>query len=338
MKKQRIGKTDIEVSAISLGTWSMGGDAQWGVQDDEGSLKAIDAALENGITLIDTAPAYGFGHSEELVGQAIKRYKREDIVIETKCGVWWKDDQGTKILSRDGKTIRRNLSRPAMLQEIDDSLMRLGVDYIDIYVTHQQPLPPFQVEIREIMGTLTELKKAGKIRAIGVSNATLEQLQEYLQYGQVDLVQERYSMLDQKKVRSFLPLCADHQITVQAYTPLEQGLLTGKIGMDYVVDPANVRNKISWFQPEKRCHVLSMLNGWQDLCQKYACETTELVIAWTLSGYEKTNVICGGRKVPHVLGYIRGGGLDLDKDDIERMNRDIENCTQEAGRAGTGMK
>ncbi|MCI8268869.1 MAG: aldo/keto reductase [Lachnospiraceae bacterium] len=330
MKKQKIGKTDIEVSAISLGTWSMGGDAQWGVQDDAGALKAIDAALENGITLIDTAPAYGFGHSEELVGQAVKRYRREDIVIETKCGVWWKDDNGTKILSRDGKTIRRNLSRPAMLQEIDDSLMRLGVDYIDIYVTHQQPMPPFNVEIEEIMDTLQELKKAGKIRAVGVSNATLEQLQEYLQYGQVDLVQERYSMLDQKKVRSFLPICKDNQITVQAYTPLEQGLLTGKIGMDYVLDPANVRNKILWFQPQKRRYVLDMLAGWQSLCEKYECEITELVIAWTLSGYEKINVICGGRKVLHVLGYIRGGGLELDEKDLIRMNQDIAACMQYA--------
>ena len=330
MKKQKIGKTDIEVSAISLGTWSMGGDAQWGVQDDAGALKAIDAALENGITLIDTAPAYGFGHSEELVGQAVKRYRREDIVIETKCGVWWKDDNGTKILSRDGKTIRRNLSRPAMLQEIDDSLMRLGVDYIDIYVTHQQPMPPFNVEIEEIMDTLQELKKAGKIRAVGVSNATLQQLQEYLQYGQVDLVQERYSMLDQKKVRSFLPICKDNQITVQAYTPLEQGLLTGKIGMDYVLDPANVRNKILWFQPQKRRYVLDMLAGWQSLCEKYECEITELVIAWTLSGYEKINVICGGRKVLHVLGYIRGGGLELDEKDLIRMNQDIAACMQYA--------
>ena len=166
--------------------------------------------------------------------------------------------------------------------------------------------------------------------AVGVSNATLEQLQEYLQYGQVDLVQERYSMLDQKKVRSFLPICKENQITVQAYTPLEQGLLTGKIGMDYVLDPANVRNKILWFQPQKRRYVLDMLAGWQSLCEKYECEITELVIAWTLSGYEKINVICGGRKVLHVLGYIRGGGLELDEKDLIRMNQDIAACMQYA--------
>ena len=186
------------------------------------------------------------------------------------------------------------------------------------------------------MDTLQELKKAGKIRAVGVSNVTLNQLQEYLQYGQVDLVQERYSMLDQKKVQSFLPICMTNQITVQAYTPLEQGLLTGKIGMDYVLDPTNVRNKIPWFQQEKRRHVLDMLGGWQKLCKKYECEITELVIAWTMSGYDKTNVICGGRKVPHVLGYIRGGGLKLQEEDIARMNRDIDLCIQRAQEAKTG--
>ncbi|MEQ2427145.1 aldo/keto reductase [Enterocloster hominis (ex Hitch et al. 2024)] len=329
MRTQTIGNTDIQAPVISLGTWSMGGDAQWGEQDDAGSLKAIDAAVENGITMIDTAPAYGFGHSEELVGQAIRRFKREDLIIETKCGVWWKDDQGTVILSRDGRTIRRNLSRKAMLQEVDDSLMRLGLDYIDIYVTHQQPLPPFNVEISEIMGTLNELKKAGKIRAVGISNASLDQLREYMRYGQVDLVQERYSMLDQKKINAFLPICREYNITVQAYSPLEQGLLTGKIGMDYVLDAVNVRNKIAWFQPEKRQRVLDMLEGWKDLCGKYGCGITELVIAWTLSGYDRTNVICGGRKIAHVLGYIKGGELALWQSDLDRMNADIKVCVGE---------
>lgn len=328
MKKMMIGSSGIEATAISLGTWSMGGDAQWGVQDDESSLNAIKAAVENGITLIDTAPAYGFGHSEELVGQAIKQFRREDLIIEAKCGVWWKDDQGTEILSRDGKTIRRNLSRKAMLQEIDDSLMRLGLDYIDIYVTHQQPRPPFMVEIPEIMDTLQELKKAGKIRAIGVSNATEEEIRSYLSCGSIDLLQERFTMLDQAKVSSLLPLCREHNITVQAYSPLEQGLLTGKLRMDYVVEPGNVRNKIQWFEPAKRQRVLHMLDGWQPLCEKYECQTSELVIAWTLSAYEKMNVICGGRKIPHVLGYIKGGEIEIEKTDLEKMSQDIQICVQ----------
>lgn len=327
MNMREIGKSGMQASVISLGTWSMGGDAQWGPQDDDASLAAIKTAVDRGVNLIDTAPAYGFGHSEELVGQAIKAFRREDILIETKCGVWWQDDQGTPILTRDGKTIRRNLSRKAMLVEIDNSLRRLGLDYIDIYVTHQQPMPPFLVEISEIMETLAEIKKAGKIRAIGVSNATREQLEKYLAHGQVDLIQERFSMLDQEKLEGFRDLCETHRITPQAYSPLEQGLLTGKIGMDYVVEPGNVRAKIPWFQPEKRAGVLAMLDSWSPLCQRYGCEVVHLVIAWTAARFPAMNVICGGRKERHVADYIRGGELSLSSEDLDRIGRDIAKCT-----------
>lgn len=108
MKKRAIGNSGIEASVISLGTWAMGGDEQWGAVDDDSSLKAIFEAVDKGINLIDTAPAYGFGHSEELVGKVLKEFPREKLVIETKCGVWWKTDEGTPIVTRDGKTIRRN--------------------------------------------------------------------------------------------------------------------------------------------------------------------------------------------------------------------------------------
>ena len=332
MRKRKIGKSDIEVSAIALGTWSMGGDSQWGVQDDVSSLNAIKTGLENGITLIDTAPVYGFGHSEELVGKAIKEFSRDKLVIETKCGAWWKDNQGTVLVARDGKTIRRNLSRKAMLTEIDESLMRLGTDYIDIYVTHQQPMPPFMVETEEIMGTMQDLKKAGKIRAVGVSNATSQQLSEYLKFGQVDLVQERFSMLNREKAEIFLPLCREHGITMQAYSPLEHGLLTGKMRMDYAVDEKNVRSKNQWFQPQLRSCVLQMLDSWQPLCDKYQCEITDLVIAWTLSQDEQMNVICGGRKQTHVLRYIRAGELELEPADLVRINSDIIKCTSNSKR------
>lgn len=327
MKTRKIGNSGIDTSVIALGTWAMGGDAQWGKADDESSLKAILEAVDQGINLIDTAPAYGFGHSEELVGKILKEFPREKLIVETKCGVWWKDDEGTPIVTRDGKTIRRNLSRRAILQEIDDSLMRLGVDYIDIYVTHQQPMPPFCVEIEEIVDTLLEFKKAGKIRAVGISNASKEQFDEYLRYGQVDLIQERFSMLDTAKMKSLFPFCKERGITTQAYSPLEQGLLTGKIRMDYQVEPGNVRNKIPWFQPEKRKTVLDMLDSWEDLCRKYQCSTVGLVIAWTLASSETVNIICGARKASHVADYIKGGEIDLCKEDFERMNQDIAKVT-----------
>ena len=123
-------------------------------------------------------------------------------------------------------------------------------------------------------------------------------------------------------MESFRALCQENQITMQAYSPLEQGLLTGKIRMDYVLDAVNVRNKISWFQPEKRQKVLDMLDGWAPLCEKYGCSTVALVIAWTMA--QGMNVICGGRKTKHIADYIAGGDLELSAEDLKAMADDLE--------------
>ena len=128
MKTRQIGKSGITASAIALGTWSMGGDAQWGAQDDEASLKAIHSAVEHGINTIDTAPAYGFGYSERLVGRAIREIPREKLVIQTKCGFWWRDDEGAVIIERDGKVCRRKRSK------CNEILMREGQIIVRIVV------------------------------------------------------------------------------------------------------------------------------------------------------------------------------------------------------------
>ena len=192
------------------------------------TVEAIRAAIDGGITLIDTAPRYGFGHSEELVGQAIRGYDREKLVISTKCGLWWKDNEGTLQNSRDGHTVYRNLSKRTIKIEIEDSLRRIGTDYIDTYITHWQSKPPFVTPISETMEALLELKQEGKIKAIGVSNVTPDHIKEYLKYGQVDLVQEKYSLLSRQVEEEILPLCRENHITLQAYSPMELGLLTGK--------------------------------------------------------------------------------------------------------------
>lgn len=333
MKKRMIGKSGIQAPALALGTWSMGGDAQWGVRDDSASIEAIKAAVDHGVNMIDTAPAYGFGESERVVGRAIRAFRREDLILETKCGVWWRDNEGTEILARDGKVIRRNLSPRAIKSDLEHSLKNLGTDYIDIYVTHQQSRPPFEVPIEQTMDTLLELKKEGKIRAIGASNLLEEEFEQYLKYAdQLDLIQERFSMLDQKKVQMYIQRCEQHNISFQAYSPLEQGLLTGKIGMDYVLDSVNVRNKIPWFQPEKRRLVINMLDGWKPLCEKYHANLVNLVIAWTLAYHPNVLAIAGGRKIHHVLDYFKGGEMEIDAEDLRQMSADIAR-TCEAGAA-----
>ena len=175
MRYVKLGTTDIEISSIGLGSWGMGADANWGPTDDNDSVKTIEKALDAGITFIDTAPAYGLGHSEEIVGKALKG-KRDKVILASKCGLIWgsDDDEGYIQMQRDGITLRRNLKRDSIRKEIEKSFKRLGTDYIDLYVTHWQTVEPFLVPIEETVSALLELKKEGKIRAIGISNITKE--------------------------------------------------------------------------------------------------------------------------------------------------------------------
>lgn len=326
MVTKAIGKSGLAAGSIVLGTWSMGGDEQWGARsDDADSVRVILKAVDSGVNLIDTAPAYGFGHSEEVVGMALRELRRDRVLVQTKHGIWWHDDEGTFMRERDGLRTYFNVSRRAVMREVEESLKRLGTDYIDIYMVHHQARPPFDTPISETMGALTDLKKQGKIRAIGISNCTDEQLLEFIRCGQVDVLQEGFSMLTQGNIRAHLPICREHGISFQAYAPLEKGLLSGNLRMDYVIpDAANVRNNCPWFAPDRRRKVLDMLDGWQLLRERYGCDQAALSIAWTANYDPGVFVISGGRKWSHMESYIAGGGITLAEADIARMTSDID--------------
>ncbi len=323
MKTIKIGKSGITTPAIGMGTWAIGGGTWWGENDDSVSIKAIDCALEQGITWIDTAPVYGFGHSEEVVGKALKG-KREKVILSTKCALQWENEAGSFHFSRDGHAVYRDLSATGIRRDLENSLRRLQTDYIDVLYTHWQSVEPCPTPIQETMGELEKMKKEGKIRAIGASNVNASQIEEYLKYGQLDVIQEKYSMVDRKLEKILLPLCESHDISVQAYSPLEQGLLTGKIGMDYVVKPGEVRDNRKWWVPENRKLVLEMLAGWSDLCKKYESTLGNLVIAWTIARSENINVLCGARKMEQVSENVKAGNIVLEKADMQRMTDDAD--------------
>lgn len=323
MKTRKIGTTDIEASVVALGAWAIGGGPWWGATDDELSIKAIHAALDLGVNMIDTAPVYGFGKSEEVVGKALKG-RRDKVILATKCGLWWNDSTGKVFFEMDGQTIRRTLGPQTILQEVELSLKRLGTDYIDLYQTHWQSLDPENETIAETMEYLLKLKEQGKIRAIGASNVNVEQIMEYQAAGVLDAIQPRYSMLDRKIEASLLPFCVKRKISTLAYSPLEQGLLTGKVGMDYVVEAGTARAGIAWFKANNRQKVLNMLEGWKDLTEKYSCTLSQLVIAWTVEQPGITYALCGARKPEHSTENAGAGSIDLAPEDIQRMRTDVE--------------
>ena len=322
MKRREIGRSGIVTSAIALGTWAMGGDGSWGNSDEPDAIKTIFSALDSGIDLIDTAPAYGFGQSERILGTALNGL-RQNVKLITKCGLRF-DGVGSLMKKRDGGTVSIDLSREAIILGLEQSLKNLKTDYIDILISHWQSVPPCLTPISETMDAMLELKKAGKIRSIGISNVTMDQIHEYMKYGHVDIVQMKYSMLTRDVEDNILPYCESNGITLQAYSPLEQGLLTGNITKDQIFSDVDIRNVTHWYQPELRSRVIDVIKGWSHLCEKFKCSLSNLAIAWLLAQGDLINVICGARKPGHILENVDGGNLVLDLKTIEKMREDIE--------------
>lgn len=313
-----VGNSQVEASAIGLGTWAMGG-WMWGGHDDEASIAAIRASIDKGVTLIDTAPAYGVGRAEEIVGQAIKG-RRDEVVIATKCGLNWHHGKGNHFFDELGHSVHRYLGRDGILHEIDLSLRRLGTDYIDLYITHwQDPTTP----VAETMATLLDLKKAGKIRAIGLSNVTANDLKAYLAVGQVDAIQERYSMLDREIESTLLPICRANNVSTLSYSSLALGLLTGKIGPEREFKGDDLRKDNPRFSRANRAHVAAFANEIEPLTKARDTSVGQLVIAWTIAQPGITYALCGARDAGQAVENARAGTLALNVEELAMLDAAI---------------
>ncbi len=319
MKRIKLGNTGVSVSQIGLGTWAIGGGPAWGGdKDSQMSINTIQEAPKLGINLIDTAPGYNFGNSEVIVGEAIKGLNREDVVIITKCGIVWKREGS--LFNKVGDTqLYKNLSKESIREEIVDSLERLGVDYIDVYMTHWQSVEPFLTPIAETMEVLNELKKEGLIKAIGAANITPDQIKEYLKYGDLDIVQGKYSILDRDIENNLMQVCKENNIILQAYSPLEQGLLTGTFPRDYV--PVGAQCNKKWFQPEEMQKAMDMMEKWKPLTEKYNCSIPTLAIAWIIAQGDFISVLNGASTVDELRENAKAMEIKISKEDLLLMRQ-----------------
>lgn len=315
MNYVEIGSSGIKVSGLSLGTWGMGGGQSWfNESNDAQSVNTIRKAAEHGINFFDTAPVYGLGHAEKLVGKAIAG-QRDKYIISTKCSVQWRTQRGEFMYERDGKNIYKCFLRDSVLTDLEESLERLETDYIDVYYAHR--VPAEEEQIASFCETINEIRKAGKIRAFGISNATPEILRSFLKYTRVDIVQEKYNLLDNEAEKEYLPLCEKNSISFHGYNTLARGLFTGKIGRDYTLVKGEARSAVKWFQEEARNKVIDMVESWSDICSKYSCKPSELALACSLKISDRFIALIGARSWEHFEENIGALDLALSTEDFE---------------------
>jgi methylglyoxal reductase len=327
MKYLPLGDSGLSASVIGFGAWAIGGGAVWGdSSDDAESLRTIAAALDAGINLLDTAPAYGWGHSERLIAKAIEG-RRDSVLLATKCGLWWDDARGSFFTEFNGKDIYRSLRPDTIAIEVERSLRDLATDRIDLYQIHWPAVEPDKTPVEDTMAALLKLRDEGKILAIGVCNLSAEELAEYLACGPIASHQFRYSMLSREPEREMLPMCRKHQLATLTYMSLEQGLLTGKVGMDHVFKDGEFRTNADWFPwllPENRRRVLDLLARWQGICERHGCTLSQLVLAWTLAQPGVTHVLAGARKLHHIRETAAAADLEILPGDLATITRDLD--------------
>lgn len=300
MEYMKIGKSDVEASVITLGAWAIGGGDWWKGSEDELSIQTIQRGLELGITTVDTAPIYGCGHSEEIVGKAIAGH-RDEYVLSTKATFDWDTGVGRFWNDVDGHKVYVDHSYEGIIKDCENSLKRLGTDYIDIYYAHNPAKDTSVYPVEDTVRALMDLKRAGKVRCLGLSNATPAEIEDWIAHGcELDIIQRKYSMLTRDVEAEILPLCQKHGMSFHAYSPLERGILTGTVPGDRVVPAGDARDGQLWWKPERLPHAVDFVHSLEDIAAAHECTLVQLAVAFLRSSGDFVNVICGAHK-PHQI-------------------------------------
>jgi aryl-alcohol dehydrogenase-like predicted oxidoreductase len=312
MQTRQLGKTDLFITPLGFGSWAVGGvgwQFGWGSQDDSQSVGAINRALDLGINWIDTAAVYGLGHSEEIVARALKG-RTERPYIFTKCSMVW-DEQGT---------ISHSLNRNSIRREVENSLRRLKVEAIDLYQIHW---PSPEANIEEGWSTLSDLKREGKVRYIGVSNFNVEQLQRAMAIDRVDTLQPPYSLIRPEVEGEILPFCEENDIGVIVYSPMMSGLLSGRMTQERINNfpEDDWRKNNPEFQEPRLYRNLWLAELLKNIGRHHGLSAGETAIAWTLRSSAVTGAIVGGRSPEQVDGIVGAADFRLSEDEIDGIDR-----------------
>lgn len=311
MEQRQLGSSDVFVSPVIFGAWAIGG-WMWGGSEEQESIDAIRSAIDNGVNTIDTAAIYGMGYSEELVARAIEG-RRDQVVLATKCGMRWDIAEGSDPWpQKDTKgrdvVIRKNSRPDSIVYECEQSLRRLRTDVIDLYQIHW---PDVSTPVEDSMRAMVKLREQGKIRAIGVSNYDVKWMRDAMKITPLASLQPPYSLIQRKIEQDVLPFCREHHIGVIVYSPLERGLLTGKVTADRVFPPGDHRAKHKYFTVENRKRVLEALDKIRPIAERHNASPAQVVINWTIHEPGITAALVGARNAEQATHNARAMNFTL---------------------------
>jgi methylglyoxal reductase len=332
MRLNRIGNSELKASVVGLGTFEIGGSSWWDSIDDARSIDAIDRALSLGINFLDTAPVYGFGHSERLIGRVLSG-RRQRIILSTKVGEDFSGArEGRYHYSHDGRDVYTCLKQSSIIRQVESSLVNLGTDYIDILTPHFYFDDPRVGSIDEVVGALEKLRVDGKIRYFGLSNISATHFKSFfnLAPGFLVAVQRYRNILDalaDDEVADALSL--SDRVSGLAINTLAKGLLTGAIPNDFQVKAGTERSECPWFLGGRISSVNDMLSNWAPLREKYGVDNAGLAIAWALQQEGISHAIVGATAPSHIESMVKAGEITLQVNDLKYMQGLADNLRAE---------
>jgi len=315
LEYRELGKTGTKVSAVGFGCWAMWASG-WGDVDDSESISAARRALDLGINFFDTAPGYGFNHSEKVLAKALEG-KRKEAFLATKCGIDWEEKTGK---------IWKNSSPAYIRKDCERSLQTLNTDRIDLLQVHW---PDEKVPISDTMGELAKLQKEGKIKYIGVSNYSVAQMKECRKYIELVSLQPPFSMLNRGVEQEILPFCLEQKISALAYSPIQQGLLTGKYTRDAVFPENDMRLHNPMFKGVIFEKIIAAVEEFKKMAKGYGRTMTQFAINWVLCNPALTVAIVGAKKPAQVEENAGGAGWKISDEDLKKTYEILDRLQQE---------